>query len=238
MNITKPAEDKLILKAENRTIVGKAVKSLRNKGVLPGNIFGSEIKSQAISVQGMEFNKIYKEAGETKVIYLEIGTTTTPTLITSVDKHPVSEKILHIDFRKVNLKEKIEANVPVEFEGESEAVARKNGILIMQTDEVAVEALPTDIPEKILVNISSLTEIGMEIKISDLAKSDKYDIMDEPEKVIVSVTEHKEESIEPETVAEAPEILTEKSEESEVGSTGEGDTQSTDSSTTKEEEKK
>lgn len=238
MNITKPTEDKIILKAENRTVVGKAVKSLRNKGVIPANIFGSDIKSQAISIGEMEFNKTYRESGETKVIYLEIGTTTIPTLIASADKHPVSEKILHIDFRKVNLKEKIEANVPVEFEGESEAVFRLNGILITQTNEVTVEALPTNIPENILVNISVLTEIGMEIKIADLPKSDKYEIMDEPEKVIVSVTEHKEESIEPETVAEAPEILTEKLAEGEVGATTEGETPGAESAPKKEEEKK
>ncbi|MBP9691340.1 50S ribosomal protein L25, partial [Candidatus Woesebacteria bacterium] len=122
---------------------------------------------------------------------------------------PVTEDILHVDFRKVNLRQKIEASVPLHLINTSEAVERKNGVLLTQLNEVTVNALPAHIPHEIEVDLAVLVEIGDAIRISDLAKSEEYEIMDDADRVIVSVTEHVEESIETETVTEAPEILTE-----------------------------
>lgn len=211
--------DKITLKATPRTLMGKSVRRMRKAGAVPANVFGSGFESQAISVDLKEFSTVFREAGETAVIYLGLDDKEIPTLLTHIQKDPRLDSILHIDFRKVDLKKKIEAQVPFNFIGESEAVLQKNGVLITQMDTITVEALPADIPHEIEVDIAVLKEIGDEIKVSALSASDKYIFIDESEKVIVSVTEHKEEVIEVQTTSEAPEILTEKAEGEEGGDT-------------------
>jgi len=213
-------EKKIILTAEPRKTFGKAVRKMRKEGKIPANVFGRDFKSQAVTVLASDFNKTFKKAGVTGIIYIDVEKKSIPTILSNIQYHPSIGTILHVDFRGVNLKEKIEADVPVKFIGESVAVAQKNGVLITQLDHIKVEALPTDIPASIEVDIAALKEIGNTITIADLKKSPSFTIKDEVARIIVSVTEHKEEAIEPETTAEAPEILTEKPAEGEVAAEG------------------
>src|SRR3989338_11411577 len=214
------SEKKIILAATPRKIFGKAVRKMRKEGKIPANLFGRDLKTQAVTILSSDFNKTLKQAGETGIIYIDVDKKSIPTILSNIQYHPSIGSILHVDFRGVNLKEKIEADVPVKFVGESEAVTQKNGVLITQLDHIKVEALPADIPANIEVDISALKEIGNTITIADLKKSPSFTIKDEVARIIVSVTEHKEEAIEPETTAEAPEILTEKPAEGEVAAEG------------------
>lgn len=198
------------LKVDKRDVFGKKLKKLRKSGIIPGNIFGSDFKSQAVSLDSKDFNRAFKTAGETGIVYLKLDKQEIPILISNVQAHPVKDSTLHVDFRKVDLTKTIEARVPIKVVGESVAVSQKGGVLLTQLHEVTVEALPQDIPHNIEVDISKIQEIGEEIKVADLPKSDKYKIMEEPTKVVVSVIEHKEESLEPETAKEEPEIIEEK----------------------------
>jgi len=213
MTIDSKKSTKLHLDAKNRDIFGKKLKKVRIEGKLPGNIFGPDFKSQAITVDVKDFKRIYHTAKETGVVYLKADSKEIPVLIRNVQKHPVNNLLLHVDFRKIDLKQKIEAKVPVVVTGESPAVAQKGGILLTHLNDVTVEALPDQIPSSILVDISSLIEIGNEIKVSDLPKSDKYTIKEDAGKVVVSIIVHKEESLVAETTpTEAPEILEQKAE--------------------------
>jgi large subunit ribosomal protein L25 len=105
--------------------------------------------------------------------------------------------------------------------GESLAVKTKGGVLLTQSNHLAVEALPQDMPQHIDVDISGLNELGMEIKVKDLKTAGNYEIKEEVEKVVISVIEHKEESITPETAPTvAPEVITEKPAEGDETATG------------------
>ncbi len=203
---------KISLNAAIRDVFGKKLKKLRKDGVVPGNIFGTAYKSQAVSVDLKDFNRAFKVAGETGIVYLKLDKQEIPTLISNVHTHPVKDLTLHVDFRKVDLTKTVETQVPIKVVGESIAVEQKGGVLLTQLHEVTVEALPQDIPHGIEVDISKIQEVGEEIKVADLPKSDKFKIMEEPDKVVVSVIEHKEESLEPETAKEEPEIIEEKPE--------------------------
>lgn len=206
------------LEAADRKIFGKKLKRVRREGQVPANIYGPKFKSQSVSVPLKDFQIVYRKAKETGVIYISLGKDEVPTLIKNVQKHPVGGHVLHVDFRKIDLSQKIETEVPVVVTGTSEAVAHQGGVLITQNDHLLVEALPTDIPQSIEIDIAVLKEVGQDIKVSDLPKSTKFSIKNEPETVIVSVTAHKEESLVPETApAEAPEVITEK--EGEEGAT-------------------
>lgn len=202
-------EERLKLEVQLRKLVGKKVKKLRKQGLIPANIFGPEFKSKAISINLKDLLKIYKIAKETAVIYLKLDKEEIPVLIKNIQRHPINDFILHVDFRKIDLNKKIKTAVPIKIIGQSEAVTQKGGILLLQTELINIEALPENIPQQIEVDISVIKDIGQEIKISDLKKSDKYEIKTEADKVVASVVEHKEESITPDTTATAPEVITE-----------------------------
>ncbi|MBL7036813.1 50S ribosomal protein L25 [Candidatus Microgenomates bacterium] len=171
------------LKSEKRTVFGRKVKKLREAGKVPANIFGKKVKSNAITVDLKEFKKVYSEAGETQIIDLSGK----PVLVSNMTKDPVSEDILHIDFRQVDLTEKISAAVPIVIEGESPAEKQGLGTVVSQIDEVEVEALPTDLPEKIVVDVSILLEVDQAIYIKDLKVSSKVEIKEDADAIIVKV---------------------------------------------------
>ncbi len=204
------------LTVTERTVFGKNLAKLRREGLIPGNVFGPKFDSKSVSVNLKDFVTVYKVAHETGVVYLKLGKEEVPVLIRQVQYHPVKDSILHVDFRKIDLTQKIETEVPVKIMGVSTAVTQKGGVQLIQSQLLKIEALPTKIPSSIEVDISKITELGQEIKVADLAKSADYEVKEDPEKVVVSVVEHKEESVTPETTAAAPEVITEKPAEGEV----------------------
>ncbi len=215
---------KLTLQVSKREVFGKKLKKLRREEMLPANIFGPDFKSASITVNMKDFLKVYRVAHETGVVTLDLDKKEIPTLIKFLQKHPVTDQILHVDFRKIDLSKKVLTDVPVKAVGASEAVNVKGGVLLIQSDVLSLEALPNDIPTAIEVDISVLKELGDEIKVSDLKKSAKYELKDEADKVVISVVAHKEESVTPDTVSTAPEVTTEKVEgeaEDEAASTPE-----------------
>lgn len=205
-------KEKLTLVAEKRETFGKKLRKMRHSGVIPANIYGPEFTSVAITVSFKDFIHTYKTARETGVVYITVGKEEYPTLIKDIQRHPVSDAILHVDFRRINLREKIETDVPLVFVNEAPAVQTLGGQLLTQTNEILIEALPTDIPEHIEIDLATLTEIGSEIRVQDVTKIANVDIKEDPERIIVSVVARKEESITPETETEAPQITTEKKE--------------------------
>ncbi len=201
------SSEKLTLQVQPRTVFGKKLRKLRHEGLIPANIFGPKFKSTSVSIQFKDFVKTYKVAKETGIVYLALDKESIPVLIKHVQRHPVTDGVLHVDFRKVDLKKKIQTEVPVKTTGVSEAVTQKAGVLLTLSETLLVEALPQDIPQAIEVDISSIKELGQEIKVADLSKSAVYEIKTPVEKVVVSVVQHKEESVTPETTATAPEVI-------------------------------
>lgn len=181
--------NKYVLKAEKRLLTGSKVKKLRRQGVIPANVFGHTIKSQAIQVSEVEFLRVYKEAGETSLIWLKVEgeEKERPTLVKALTNNPVTGKKYHVDFHQVNLKEKVTANVPVEIIGESQIVKDGLAVLDINLHEIEVEALPTDIPENITFDISSLKEIGDSLKLSDVKLPAEVTVLTDPEIVVVAL---------------------------------------------------
>ncbi len=207
---TVATSDKLTLAVKTREVFGKKLRKLRIDGSIPANIFGPDFKSHAVTVNFKEFIPAYRVAKETGIIYLKYDSQEVPVMIKHLQKHPVSDAILHIDFRKIDLTKKIQTEVPVKAIGVSEAVSQKGGVLLTQTENLLIEALPEDIPQTIEVDISTIKELGQEIKVADLAKSTKYEVKTPADHVIVSVVAHKEESTTAETAAVATEVIGEE----------------------------
>lgn len=159
----------LKLKAKKRTIAGRKVKKLRRQQILPGNIYGRDVKSLSIELPLKEFEAVFKTAGETGIVDLTVDKEAKPrpVLIGNVQLDPVSDSFLHVDFRQVDLTKKVTVAIPLELIGESPAVI-KGGVLVRLVDELEVEALPNDLPDKFAVDISGLEEIGQGITLKQV----------------------------------------------------------------------
>lgn len=159
---------KYTLTAKPRDTKKQNVKKLRREGFVPGTVYGKNVKSESIVVGSKDFVGVFTEAKETGLVELSLGRSTKPVLIHHVQKHPVDDAILHVEFHQVDLKEKVKAAIPLVFVGESQAVAQKLGVLLAVLSDVEVEALPAELPEKIEVDVSRLDVVESELKVSDL----------------------------------------------------------------------
>lgn len=178
---------KYTLDAVTRTLVGRKVKNLRKEGLIPATVYGKNTKSVSLSIVADKFGKVYEEAGETGLIELVVGAEKRPVLIHSVQIDPVTSVRLHIEFHQVDLKEKVHAKIPIELIGESPAIEQKLGVLLTVLDAVEVEALPTDLPEKIEVDVAKLTEVNQEVKVSELTVSSSVSVLTDGDLTVVKV---------------------------------------------------
>ena len=172
----------------------------------PANVFGKKIKSLAVSVKTADFRKIFSKVGATGIIYLEVEgeKEARPVLVSFTQKSPLKGTLLHIDFRQVDLTQKVKAEVPIKITGESLAIKDKGGVLVAVLTKVTVEALPADLPEILEVSIQGLTEIGQSIHVSDI-KIDKSKVKIEAAEdvTLAIIQEPKKEEVEVKPVAEA-----------------------------------
>ncbi|MBI2267912.1 MAG: 50S ribosomal protein L25 [Candidatus Blackburnbacteria bacterium] len=185
---TSSSELKHTLDAEKREVFGRKVKGLRRNGVLPANVYGRSMQSLSVQLPTGVFKKIFEEVGETGLVGLKVGNDVYPVLVHNLQVDPVTEEPLHVDFLQVNLKEKVTVTIPLEFVGESSAEVAGEGIVVHQLNEVEVEALPTDLPEKIVVDISGLSGVDEFIKVVDLnVDRSKVEIRSDLEQVVAIV---------------------------------------------------
>jgi len=216
----------LTIKVKKREILGKKVKNLRQKGVLPAVLYGPKIKNLSLEVDFKEFENIYKETGESSLVLLEVGGPSTgsgqvkkfPVLIHEVKKDPLTGKLIHVDFYQPILTEEVEVTVPIIFEGEAPAVKEFGGTLVREISEIEVKALPQNLPHEIRVNIENLKTLEDEILVKDLKLPEGAKVQREPDEIITVVIppEKVEEELEKpveEKVEEVEKVEREKTEE-------------------------
>lgn len=191
------------LTVEKRKVVGKKVKKLRREGFLPANIYGKAIKSLSVQVPYKDFENVYKEAGETGIIDVEVGGEIRPSLIHNVQQDYYNHKLLHADFFQVNLKEKVKTTVKIIAVGEPKAVSEKLGLLLQPLSEVEIEALPTDLPDKIEVNVESLDAVNSQITVGEIKLPPGVTILTEPSQIVVKIEELISKEAAAQAVAEA-----------------------------------
>lgn len=175
------------LAVAERKIVGKKIKKLRKDNILPANIYGKGVKSLAVQVPYKDFEKVYKEAGETGIVDVAVDGEIRPSLIHNIHQDYYNHKILHVDFFQVNLKEKIKTTVKLVTVGEAKAVTEKIGLLEQPIYEVEIEALPTDLPENIEVNVEALAEIGAQITVGEIKTPAGVTVLTDPSQVVAKI---------------------------------------------------
>ncbi|MFA6135926.1 MAG: 50S ribosomal protein L25 [Candidatus Paceibacterota bacterium] len=194
--------------AQKREILGKRLETLLDQGLVPAEIYGQGFENIHLSVPVKEFSKVFKEAGENSIVNVVIEGKTVPVLIYNVQRNPLNDSFISIDFYKVNMDKKITADIPIKFIGEAPAVKEKGGTLVKALEKIEVEALPSDLPQFIEIDLSSLIDLHQSLHIKDIKISDKIEILDELESVIVTIAEQmKEEVVEAPPVVEGAEPI-------------------------------
>lgn len=191
------------LKAQKRDVKTSKPATLRNEGSIPATVYGKTIESISLSVNRADFIKVYGEAKETGLIELDVDTAMRPVLVHHVQRDPVKDIVLHVEFHQVDLKEKVHANIPLILVGEAPAVAQKLGVVLSLLSEVEVEALPTDLPEKLEIDISGLNAVDAELKVADIHVPHEVTLLTDGSVVVVKVGELVSKAAEEQAAADA-----------------------------------
>ncbi len=205
-----------------RSILGKKVKTLRREGITPANIYGHGIPSQAVQVLTLDLTRTIRVAGRNTMLQLHVEgeKKQRPVFMRTVQRNPITDEFLHIDFYQVSLKEKIRIEVPLVIVGEAPAVSDYQGILLQSVNVVTMEGLPGDLPPLLEVDVSGLEEIDDAVHLKDLEVSPDVTVLAEPELVVAKVAaprliEEVEEEVE-EELEEGAEVPEEGAEEGEA----------------------
>jgi large subunit ribosomal protein L25 len=223
--------EKVVLKAVKRNITGKQVKALRREGKLPAVLYGHRVQSMPILLDAHSAGLTLGKLSSSSLVTIEVDGKEYPSLVREKQRDYIKGFLTHVDFLAVSLTEKIRANVHIELTGVSPAVKDLNAVLVHGLDALEVEGLPTALPDRITVDISSLTQIGNGVYVRDLAIPDQIRVLDDPDQMVVVATQPKEEVIEeapaPEAVVEEvvePELSVERGKKEEEGAEeGEGE---------------
>jgi large subunit ribosomal protein L25 len=199
---------------QKREILGKQVKSLRQKGLVPAELYGKGVKNLHLTIPLKDFTKAFKQAGESSLVHIVVGGNRHPTMISDVERDPLTDEILSVDLRQVKLDEKLRVKVPFEFIGVSAAVKEKSGILVKAMHEIEVEALAGNIPRSLAVQLEGLREIGHSVYVKNLSFPEGVRPLVTAETAIVTVTPQMTEEEEKALAAEvAPEAVVVETEE-------------------------
>jgi large subunit ribosomal protein L25 len=196
----------IVVAARERSDTGKNVnRRLRAKGLIPGVLYGARKQTVPVAVSPKEIGSILRSAtGENTLFDLELDGTRRKVILKEFQMEPLKGRLLHADFYEVALDKTLEVRVPVELQGVPVGVKVQGGIVDFVTRELEIECLPTDIPEKVTVDVSGL-ELGKHLRVSDIQLPPKVTLLTEADVVIVHVVAPRAE----EEVAVAPEAAAE-----------------------------
>ncbi|NPA93877.1 MAG: 50S ribosomal protein L25/general stress protein Ctc [Thermodesulfobacteria bacterium] len=205
------------LDAKVRTESGKGVaRKLRREGRIPAVLYGPKIEPISLSVNTHDFNKILiKAEGEQVIFTLNLDGDERLALIKELQRHPVNDRIRHIDFYAISVEDKVEVEVPIKIVGKAKGVELNGGVLEMIQRTIAIKCLPLAIPKEIEVDISDL-DVGDALHVSDLTPPEGVEFAEAPDTTLVTVvggTVQAEEEAEEEEIEEAAEATEEESSE-------------------------
>src|SRR5437867_2326232 len=190
------------LKASPRQPLGKRSRRMLREGKLPAIVYGHNTEATPITLDRLEFQKVFVKSGRTHLVDLVLdGDRTEKVLVREIQTHPRRLGPVHVDFYKVNLQEKIEGEVPVHLVGESAPVKQGDGDVLQPMHSIRVECLPSEIPEAFEVDLTPLDEIDAELRVSDLKVPAGVTVLDEPEELVVKIVHKRELKVEEEVPA-------------------------------------
>ena len=180
--------EKVVLKAEKRDVIGKQVKAMRRAGKLPAVIYGRHTDPIVVSLDGHSASLVLGRLTSSSLVTIELDGKEYPALVREKQRDYIKNRLLHVDFLTVSLTETLRASVAVNLVGVSAAVKDYNAVLVTNLQSLEVECLPTDLPERIDIDISVLARPGDGIRVRDVKVSDKVRLLDDPDTMVAVAT--------------------------------------------------
>lgn len=199
--------DEIVLNASPRTIIRKRVKALRREGQVPMVVYGQIDKPVSLQANLREVLSVIREAGGSRLITIKYAGKTQVSLAREVQRDPVTDQILHLDLLAVSMTQRITVEIPLVLEGESPALAGGDAVVITGLNSIQIEALPGDLINQVMIDVSELTEIGDQISVRDLIVPDTVNIMTSPDEMVARITYVTIEEEEEEVVEEELEVI-------------------------------
>jgi len=192
--------EKVVLKATKRDVVGKQVKALRREGKLPAVIYGRHTDPINVNLDAHTASVALAKVTSSSLVTIDVEGTEHLALVREKQRDYIKNRLLHVDFLAVSLTEKLRTFVPVHFVGVSGAVKDFNAVMVHNLEQLEVECLPADLPERIDVDISPLAHPGEGLRLRDVHVSDKVRLLGDPDTMVAVATFAK---VEEEAVATA-----------------------------------
>ena len=208
---------KVVLKATRREVVGKKVGALRRAGNLPAVLYGHRIETTPITLDAHEAALRLSHLTTSSLVMVDLEGTEYPALVREKQKDYLKNRLLHVDFQVISMTEKVTTKVGIELTGTAPVVKEFSAVIVTVLNELEIECMPQDLPARVVIDISGLTEIGAAIHVRDVVISDKVKILDDPGETIVVASATREEK------AVVEEVPAEEEAAAEEGETGQKD---------------
>lgn len=182
----------ITIDAQKRDKIGK-LENLRKQGIFPAVLYGHKQASTPVQMKKSDFVKVWKQAGESTVVSINLPTGGVDALIHDVNLDPITGEPRHADFYVFEKGHKVEISVPIEFEGVSLAVKELGGVLVKVLHELKIKADPANLPHQIIIDVSGLAQFGDHIMAKDIKLPSSVELMENPLEVVVNVAAPKEE---------------------------------------------
>lgn len=166
--------------------------TVRSNGMVPAVVYGASVENTSISVSSIDFVKVFKEAGESSTIVLDMGGKKVDVLIHDVQFDPVKSFPLHVDFLAIDMNKPVEVSIPLEFTGVAPAEKSGLGTLVKALHEVEVKALPNNLPHNLIIDISSLATLDDKIHVKDIKLGSGVTMLTDGEEIVALVAVVKE----------------------------------------------
>lgn len=181
--------ENVVLEAQPRAITGKKVSQLRRSGLVPVVVYGPKNEPKNLQIEYRPLQLALMNAGGTHLIDIKSDGGSMTVLARDVQRDILRGDILHVDFFAVDLKAKINIDVPIHFVGESPAVAARKGILLTGPAMLSIDTLPSHLIDEVEVDLSSLLEVGDAIHVRDLKLGEDITVLNDPDEMIARVSQ-------------------------------------------------
>jgi large subunit ribosomal protein L25 len=177
--------EKVVLKATKREVLGRKVGALRRAGKLPAVMYGHGIESTPVMLEAHEAALKLSHLTSSSLMMIDLDGKEYPALVREKQRDYIKNRLLHVDFQVISMTEKVTTKVGIELTGTAPAVKEFSAVIVTVLNELEVECMPQDLPERVVIDISGLTEVGAAIHVRDVVISENVKILDDPAETIV-----------------------------------------------------
>ena len=199
--------EQIVLQGSRRSVTGKQVRALRRAGWMPAVVYGHGVEPTAIQLNARETSNVMTRVGRASLLRLQLGgSEERPVLVRDVQRNPLTQQIIHVDFYQVRMDEKISVTIPVRWVGKAPAVREKDGVLVQGLNEIEIECLPGDLITHVDADLSSLTDIGSSLSVADLKTPAAVKVLNGLDETVAVITYQAAEEKPAEEVAVVAEV--------------------------------